>query len=345
MNPENTARPSSTPSTDEVMVRSVSVIAGVVVGLTFIFGFGNVWTLALRLGVPLWVAPTRGRPIHPRAPAGHLLLALHGATPEQLRPARRLLIFASLATQALNIADPIVTVDYGKAAFDSVGPLLLIGWEGCYRPSPLPGASHRRRTTPNLLGWAPLTLRRTLSWPPGPGTVRHVLVQRLTGLCGLGPTVTWWNALGRKTPTIGPPTSGRSRPRRCAEVVFGAADWDSSADKGMHVVRTAGRTRPLTESAVRLTEGVTARHAPGHTPGSYILVVTSGEDSAYLLCDVVHSPLQLTNSGIAFATDADVALATRTRSALLREMEQATAIGMNHISGFHRIPRSWLPAR
>jgi hypothetical protein len=39
------------------MARSVSVIAGVVVGLTFIFGFGNVWTLALRLGVPVWVAP------------------------------------------------------------------------------------------------------------------------------------------------------------------------------------------------------------------------------------------------------------------------------------------------
>jgi hypothetical protein len=28
----------ATPSTDEVMVRSVTVIAGVVVGLTFIFG-------------------------------------------------------------------------------------------------------------------------------------------------------------------------------------------------------------------------------------------------------------------------------------------------------------------
>jgi hypothetical protein len=51
MNP-GTVRPSSTPSTDEVMVRSVTVIAGVVVALTFIFGFGNVWTLVLGLGVP-----------------------------------------------------------------------------------------------------------------------------------------------------------------------------------------------------------------------------------------------------------------------------------------------------
>jgi hypothetical protein len=39
-----------------------------------------------------------------------------------------LLIFASLVTLALNVSEPIVTGDYGKAAFDSVGPLLLIGW-------------------------------------------------------------------------------------------------------------------------------------------------------------------------------------------------------------------------
>jgi hypothetical protein len=55
-------------------------------------------------------------------------LALHGATAVELRPVRRLLIFASLTTLALNIADPIVTGAYGKAAFDAVGPLLLIGW-------------------------------------------------------------------------------------------------------------------------------------------------------------------------------------------------------------------------
>jgi hypothetical protein len=46
----------------------------------------------------------------------------------QLRPARRLLIFASVVTLALNVADPLVAGQYGKAAFDAVGPLLLIGW-------------------------------------------------------------------------------------------------------------------------------------------------------------------------------------------------------------------------
>jgi hypothetical protein len=33
-------------------VQTVTVIMGVVVGLSFLFGFGNVLSLALRLGVP-----------------------------------------------------------------------------------------------------------------------------------------------------------------------------------------------------------------------------------------------------------------------------------------------------
>ena len=53
------------------VVRAVTVIMVTVVGLTFLFGFGNV-----------------------------LNLAPHDATTAQLRPARRLLIFASLATLA-----------------------------------------------------------------------------------------------------------------------------------------------------------------------------------------------------------------------------------------------------
>jgi hypothetical protein len=34
----------------------VTTIVGIVVGLTFLFGFGNVLALGLRLGVPIWVA-------------------------------------------------------------------------------------------------------------------------------------------------------------------------------------------------------------------------------------------------------------------------------------------------
>jgi hypothetical protein len=81
--------------------------------------------------VPVWVAPLVA-PAVDLSILGLLLgirhLALTGATPTHLRPARQLLIFASAVTLALNVADPLVAGQYGKAAFDAAGPLLLIGW-------------------------------------------------------------------------------------------------------------------------------------------------------------------------------------------------------------------------
>ncbi|MER6083715.1 SpdA protein [Streptomyces sp. NPDC001833] len=111
--------------------RSVTVIMGTVVGLTFLFGFGNVWALATRLGVPALVAPLVA-PAVDLSVLGLLLgiryLAMEAAPSEQLRPARRLLILSSLMTLALNVTDPLLSGRTGKAAFDAVGPLLLIGW-------------------------------------------------------------------------------------------------------------------------------------------------------------------------------------------------------------------------
>lgn len=109
----------------------VTVIMGLVVGLTFMFGFGNVLSLGLRLGVSAWVAPLVAPAIDLSVLALLLAtrhLALNGASVDELRPARRLLLFASLVTLALNVADPLLAGEWGKAAFDSVGPLLLIGW-------------------------------------------------------------------------------------------------------------------------------------------------------------------------------------------------------------------------
>jgi hypothetical protein len=114
-----------------VTLRAVTVIMATVVGLTFMFGFGNVWTLALRLGVPPWVAPLVA-PAVDLSVLGLLVgtryLALHGAALGQFRPARRLLVFSSVMTLALNVAAPLILAQWGKAAFDAVGPLLLIGW-------------------------------------------------------------------------------------------------------------------------------------------------------------------------------------------------------------------------
>lgn len=115
----------------DVTLRLVTLIMATVVGLTFVFGFGNSLALGLRLGVPVFIAPLVA-PAVDLSVVGLLLatrhLALHGARPELLRPARRLLVFSSLVTLALNVTEPLIAQEYGKAAFDAVGPLLLIGW-------------------------------------------------------------------------------------------------------------------------------------------------------------------------------------------------------------------------
>ncbi|WP_420497656.1 hypothetical protein [Parafrankia soli] len=104
---------------------------GLVMGLSFLFGFGNSWALGLHLGVSPYIAPLVA-PAVDLSVVGLLLgirhLALGGASTRQMRPAWRLLVFAGFVTLALNVAEPLIEQNYGRAAFDAVGPLLLIGW-------------------------------------------------------------------------------------------------------------------------------------------------------------------------------------------------------------------------
>ncbi|WP_326943745.1 hypothetical protein [Amycolatopsis sp. NBC_01307] len=113
------------------VLSAVTLIVGIIVGLTFLFGFGNVFMLALRLGVPVWVAPLVA-PAVDLSVVGLLIairsLSMRGAPAEVIRPARRLLLASSMVTLALNVAEPLIAGEVGKALFDAVGPLLLIGW-------------------------------------------------------------------------------------------------------------------------------------------------------------------------------------------------------------------------
>ncbi|WP_410670585.1 hypothetical protein [Amycolatopsis sp. cmx-4-68] len=115
----------------QAVARFVTATMGLVIALTFLFGFGNVLNLALKLQVPALVAPLVA-PAVDLTVLGLLVgtrhLALSGADDDVLRPARRLLLAASAVTLLLNVADPVFAGQWGKAAFDSVGPLLLIGW-------------------------------------------------------------------------------------------------------------------------------------------------------------------------------------------------------------------------
>lgn len=67
--------------------------------------------------------------------------------------------------------------------------------------------------------------------------------------------------------------------------------------------------------------GIDVRDAPGHTPGSTVLTISSGGERALLLGDVVHCPVELLETDWEAISDVDRALAARTRDALAREME------------------------
>ncbi|CAL9437804.1 DUF2637 domain-containing protein [Streptomyces sp. enrichment culture] len=111
--------------------RTVTVVMAFIAALAFVFSFGNVWALALRLGVPRPIAPLIA-PMVDLSVVGLLIalrfLALRGVPKAQLKAGTRLLHLCGLLTLALNTAEPLLTGRYGRACLDTVAPLLLLGW-------------------------------------------------------------------------------------------------------------------------------------------------------------------------------------------------------------------------
>ncbi|CAL9670351.1 hypothetical protein SUDANB176_07443 [Streptomyces sp. enrichment culture] len=110
---------------------TVTVVMAVIAALAFVFSFGNVWALALRLGVPRPIAPLIA-PMVDLSVVGLLValrfLALRGVPKAELKAGTRLLHLCGLLTLALNTAEPLLTGRYGRACLDTVAPLLLLGW-------------------------------------------------------------------------------------------------------------------------------------------------------------------------------------------------------------------------
>ncbi len=117
-------------------------------------------------------------------------------------------------------------------------------------------------------------------------------------------------------------------------VVFERATYRCHEQDWAHFVTAPdaaeGARRKLTPIADRLepfagdttiATGVDTRDAPGHTPGSTVVVVSSGEERALLLGDVVHCPFEFTEPDWEALFDVDPKLAQRTREALAREVE------------------------
>jgi AcrR family transcriptional regulator len=136
-----------------------------------------------------------------------------------------------------------------------------------------------------------------------------------------------------------------------------AFDWDH------FVVKPGDAISPFSRSLLALEDrlvtwdsdgpvlpGIDAQLAPGHTPGSTILVLSSGTSRGVLLGDVVHCPVELVEDEWASLGDVDPALARRTKIALARELEGTdTPVAGPHFPGmrFGRLlagdgRRSWV---
>ncbi len=138
---------------------------------------------------------------------------------------------------------------------------------------------------------------------------------------------------------------------RCAE-----ADWQH------FMVEHRGKEYELLEPVIGqferwtrdgpIFDGVWTIAAPGHTPGSTVISLQSGQDRAVLLGDIVHCPVELVDDDWPSIADLDPDRAKRTKNALSGSLEgSGTLIGAAHFPGLRlgRLVRNagrrrWVPA-
>jgi hypothetical protein len=124
--------PARPPAGERFARRVVTGCAVLVVAACFGFSFGNVLALGRYLAVPEWVAFLVAPAVDLTVVGlivGVRYLSLRGVAGRRLRPARAMLVGAGLATWALNSAHALLVRHHlGVVAYDSLAPLLLVGW-------------------------------------------------------------------------------------------------------------------------------------------------------------------------------------------------------------------------
>jgi glyoxylase-like metal-dependent hydrolase (beta-lactamase superfamily II) len=111
-----------------------------------------------------------------------------------------------------------------------------------------------------------------------------------------------------------------------------AADWAHFVDSPTADAGAVRKLSPLVaqletfDSETTLVPGVTARPAPGHTPGSTVYVVASGDERGLLLGDVVHSVVELAEPDWEAVFDVDPLAARAMRNAIADEVADTPAL-------------------
>jgi len=113
-------------------------------------------------------------------------------------------------------------------------------------------------------------------------------------------------------------------------------DWQPFRDteRGQPILGPIEDRLSTWDASGPLAPGIDAMSAPGHTPGSTILVLSSGTARGMLLGDVIHCPVELLDDEWATIGDVDPELAKRTRNALARELEGSDGpVAAAHFAG------------
>lgn len=117
---------------------------------------------------------------------------------------------------------------------------------------------------------------------------------------------------------------------RCAE-----QEWRAPAPPPVGQLMDPVRERLETwDHDVTLLPGIDVRVTPGHTPGSTVVVVSSGAQRVFLVGDLAHCPHELLFRDWAGLGDADPVQAAAARAEIAEEVEHEGAwVGSTHFTG------------
>ena len=106
-----------------------------------------------------------------------------------------------------------------------------------------------------------------------------------------------------------------------------AEDPDGFAKPVIDVLDPTGRIETVAGDDA-IAPGVNVLQTPGHTLGHVSVVVSSGDQRAFLLGDAMACPAQLEDAEWAAMSDIDPKLSSRSREALYKELEGSDALAV-----------------